>query len=154
MRISIIGHAGSGKSTLARRISEKFSIPYIELDRFWLESGGLKVEYGVATAEERDKIRAKTREKALAAISAENWVSDGYYKRIQPEITERADSIVYLNAPLVRRLWGHARRIKPGRHPEITLWREFTFFLEMIRRTYTKGPALQRFVEEQRNKVV
>src|SRR6185436_4688168 len=111
MRISIIGHAGSGKSTLARKISEKFSIPHIHLDRFWLEAGGLRVEDRVATPEERDTIRAHMKEKALAEVSKESWVSDGYYRRIQPLIAERADTIVYLNLPLLRRLYSHAKRV-------------------------------------------
>lgn len=40
MRITIIGLPGSGKSTLAQAIAEKLSIPHIQMDRFWFESGG------------------------------------------------------------------------------------------------------------------
>jgi adenylate kinase family enzyme len=155
MRISIIGHPGSGKSTLARKISEKLFIPHIQLDRFWFEAGGITVEDGLASEEEHEAIRAQVRVKALAAIAGEAWVSDGFFSKLQPAIAERADTIVYLNISLMQRLWAHAKRIfKPGRHPELTLGHELRFFSEIIRRTLKKGPIMQKFVDEHRDKVV
>lgn len=36
MKINVVGTSGSGKSTVARQLAEKFSVPYIELDKlFW-----------------------------------------------------------------------------------------------------------------------
>ncbi|WP_242038993.1 ATP-binding cassette domain-containing protein [Anabaena lutea] len=39
-RISIIGSSGSGKTTLAKQISQRLSIPHIELDYLHWEPRG------------------------------------------------------------------------------------------------------------------
>src|SRR6185312_12755385 len=107
MRISIIGLPGSGKSTVARMIAERFSIPHIQIDRFWFEAGGRTGGHDTLDIEQ---VRALVREKTLAAIAAESWVSDGFYSRVQPEIAKRADAVVLLDIPLWRRLLNHAAR--------------------------------------------
>lgn len=155
MRISVIGLPASGKSALAKRISEKLDIPHIHLDRFWFDGGGLKVEDGIATPAEHEQTRAYVRTKVLEAVATESWVSDGFYGRVQTDISDRADKVVFLDIPLWQRLLGHAKRIfKPGRHPELNWWREIRFFWEIIKRTYTKGPAMRAFVNERGDKIL
>ncbi len=154
MRITVIGHPASGKTTLAKMISKKLSIPHIQVDRFWFESGGPAVTY-YTPSEEMERIRAKVREKTLAAIAADTWVSDGFYSRLQPDIAARADAIVFLDIPLWRRLLNHALRFgTPNRHKELTLWDEIRFFSEIVLRTFRNGPKLRQFVQNQKNKVV
>ncbi len=147
--------AGSGKTTLAEKISEKLSIPHIHLDRFWFEAGGTHVDQHTSEAE-RERVRAFVRQKALAAIAADSWVSDGFYLRQAPEIAKRADVIIFLDIPLWRRLLNHAKRIlRPStRHGELTTWHEMTFFFEIIRRTRTQGPKLRQFIKEYRSKII
>lgn len=93
MRITVIGLPGSGKSTLARAISKKLGIPHIHLDRFWFEAGGRK---GPETTPNLAEVRAHVDARAREAIAAPAWVSDGFYNRLQSEIAERADTIMYL----------------------------------------------------------
>jgi adenylate kinase family enzyme len=153
MRITIIGNCGSGKSTLARKISERFDIPHIHLDRFWFEAHGHRLEKG-DTAEE-EKVRARIRGKVEKAIQEDSWVSDGWYSRVQPLITERADQIVFLDIQLWRRLINHWHRLASNkRHPELSRWNDFKFTFEIVRRTFTHGVQMHQFVQDHPQKVV
>lgn len=131
MRITILGLPGSGKSTLARNISEKLRIPYIHIDRFWLEGGG---GHNSRTTPDPEKAHANVREKVLEAIQAESWVSDGVYRLVQPEIANRADAVVFLDIPLWERLFNHAARTihRNHRQGEMTFSDDMSFFMEII----------------------
>ncbi len=153
MRIDIVGLPASGKSTLAAKISEKLSIPHIHLDRFWFENGGRQGRHDTPNI---DEVKAKVKERAMEAIKAESWVSDGVYMNVQEEIAPLADTIVFLNIPLSVRLLNHLRRafFQPKRHAELGLREEITFFREIIRRERKNKPKLLKFVETHKNKVV
>ncbi len=153
MRITIIGNSGSGKSTLARKISENFDIPHIHLDRFWFEANGhtLKEE----DREGKEKVRAYIYAKVEDFIQQDAWVSDGWYSRVQPLITERADQVVFLDIPLWRRLVNHVHRVFfSERHSELRRWDDVTFIFEIVRRTFTHGKQMQQFVREHPKKIV
>jgi len=151
MRISIIGQSSSGKSTLARKISEKLNIPHIHMDRFWFESGVTKLKPN--DKEGMEKVRAYIKENVENFIKQDSWVSDGWYHKVQPMISERADQILFLDIPLYRRLFNHLQRIfKPGRHKELTMWDEFKFFYEIVYRTFAKGPKMRQFIQEHSDK--
>lgn len=153
MRITILGLPGSGKSTLARRIAEKQHIPYIHIDRFWLEAGG---GHNSRSTPNPEQAHAHVRMKVLEAIQSESWVSDGVYSLIQPEIAKRADTLIFLEIPLWRRLLNHAVRTmrtigKPG---ELTFWNNMGFFLEMIKRDFTKKSKIKEFLKAYREKTI
>src|ERR1035437_5740961 len=153
MRITILGLPGSGKSTLARRIAEKQHIPYIHIDRFWLEAGG---GHNSRSTPNPEQAHSHVRMKVLEAIQSESWVSDGVYSLIQPEIAKRADTLIFLEIPLWRRLLNHAARTmrtigKPG---ELTFWRNMGFFLEMIKRDFTKKSKIKEFLKAYREKTI
>lgn len=152
MRVTIIGNCGSGKSTLARKISEKFNIPHIHVDRFWFEANGHTLPKD--NIEGREKVRAFIREKVEEFIKQDSWVSDGWYSRVQPMIADRADYVVFLDIPLWRRLVNHIRRIfLSERHPELSRWEDFKFLYEIVRRTFTHGAQMKKFVRENPLKV-
>src|ERR1700723_1080874 len=134
MRITIVGLPASGKTALAKIISKKLSIPHIHIDRFWLEAGGRK---GSMDTPNIERVSAHVRDETMAAIVGESWVSDGNYSQLQPEIARRADIIIFLDISLWRRLLNHAERMfeRPRRHPELNIWREISFFFEVIKRT-------------------
>jgi len=146
MRITILGLPGSGKSTLARKISDKLHIPYIHIDRFWLEAGG---GHNSRTTPDPEKAHAHVRERVLEAIKAESWVSDGVYRLVQPEIAGRADTIVFLDIPLWRRLLNHAERTIHRRHRqgEMTFWNDIAFFVEIVSRDLRKKTKIQTLID-------
>ena len=153
MRITIIGNCGSGKSTLARKISEQFNIPHIHLDRFWFEANGHTVRKD--DVEGKEKVRVRIREKVEEFIKHDSWVSDGWYSRVQPIIAERANYVVFLDIPLWRRLVNHIRRIFfSERHPELSRWDDLKFISEIVRRTFTHGVQMRKFIQENPEKVV
>lgn len=152
MRISIIGHSSSGKSTLARKISEKLGVPHMHIDRFWFESGVTKLKPN--DKEGMEKVRAYVKENVENFIKQDSWVSDGWYSKVQPIISEKADQILFLDIPLYRRLFNHLQRIfKTDRHKELTKWDEFKFFYEIVYRTYTKDSKMRQFIQEHSHKV-
>lgn len=154
MRISIIGHTGCGKSTLARKIAERFSVPHIHIDRFWFEAGGNRLAPGEGEA--RDVVRAYVAEHVREAVRAPSWVSDGFYPHTQAEIADAADTIVYLEIPLWRRLTNHFERIlrRAERHAEVSIWDDIAYFPDMVRRHFRTKPKLERFLTEREGSVL
>ena len=86
-------------------------------------------------------------------IKQDSWVSDGWYSRVQPIISEKADQILFLDIPLYRRLFNHLQRIfKTDRHKELTKWDEFKFFYEIIYRTFANDAKIRQFTQEHSDK--
>jgi adenylate kinase family enzyme len=107
-RILIIGPCGSGKSTLARKLGLMLNLPVFHMDQLnwqpgWVESS-------------KDEIRTK-----LAAITAtDSWLIDGNYGGTLAERLERADTVVYLDFPILlcvtrmlRRVWTWRGQTRP-----------------------------------------
>ncbi len=155
MKVSVIGLPGSGKTLFAQRVSEKFSIPHIHLDRFWFEAGGMKID-AKKPGPELEKLRANIKQRVVEATGAESWVSDGIYAQVQPYIANLADKVFFLDIPLTQRLLNHAIRIfSPSkRHKELNFWHEITFFAEILRRERTSKPKLMKIVEEYNDKII
>lgn len=153
MRITIIGLPGSGKTILAEKIAARKHITHIHIDRFWLEGGG---GHNSRTTPNPEKTHAYVKQEVLKAIQTESWVSDGFYSGIQTEIARRADTILFLDIPLWRRLLNHAKRVfSPNeRHKEVTFWGDVSFFLEMIGHESTKTSKINNFLESYREKTV
>jgi len=147
MRISIIGNCGSGKSTLAHKISETFSVPHIHIDRFWFEAEGHLPQN--KDEEGKKRVHARIEERVRAAVAGDSWVTDGWYRRAQPLITERADQIVFLDIPLWRRVINHLWRVFfTARHEELSRFADLKFTYQIIRRTFTQGPQMQEYVAQ------
>lgn len=153
MRITILGMPGSGKSTLAWAIAQKQGIPYIHIDHFWREGGG---GHNSRTTPNPEKTQAYVREKVIEAIKAESWVSDGVYSLVQSEVADRADTLVYLDIPLWRRLLNHVVRLtkRDERREMMTFGADLEFFLEMLKSDLRKTKNIQGFLEKYRDKTV
>ncbi len=70
MKITIVGGPGSGKSTLAKKISDKFKIPYLQIDRLWFEAGGNKLKDSDDL--EKERVRAYIQEKVTEFVTQDN----------------------------------------------------------------------------------
>jgi adenylate kinase family enzyme len=88
-RIVVIGSTGAGKTTLASSLAALLQIPHIELDALHWQPGW------VANSKE-DFIR-----QAELATRAAAWVVDGNYSKAQHVIWPRADTLIWLDYPLL-----------------------------------------------------
>lgn len=98
-RIMIIGGAGSGKSTLAGQIGTALNLPVFHMDRevFWLP--------GWVERSKDDQLQQVERIVALDA-----WVVEGNNSTTFHLRSARADTLIWLDVPLWRRLLRVVRR--------------------------------------------
>ncbi len=118
-RIVIVGRTGSGKTTLARELAATLSVSHVELDSLYFGP-----EFSTVPL-------ALLRERTSAAIAGDRWVTDGNKSAVRDLVWPRADTIVWLDYPLVVSLWRLGKRAirrtsviqsqasKPGRKKSI-----------------------------------
>ena len=109
-RVSVIGTTASGKSTLAAALAVRLGVPHIELDG---------VEHGPNwTPIPRDEFR----EVVAARIAGDGWVTDGNYGVVRDLIWARAETVIWLDYPLVVPLWRVTRRTFWRMARRVELW--------------------------------
>lgn len=98
-RIMIVGAAGSGKSTAARAIGERLGLPVFHMDRdvYWLPNW-----------EERPEPDRQARVADL--VNQDAWVFEGSYSRTFSLRLTRAEMLIWLDPPLLLRLFRVIRR--------------------------------------------
>jgi adenylate kinase family enzyme len=92
-RISVIGTTASGKSTLAVALAVRLGVPHIELDGVEHQANWTQIP------------RAQFRAIVAARIAGDGWVTDGNYKIVRDLIWARADTVIWLDYPMVVPLW-------------------------------------------------
>lgn len=97
-RIVVVGRTGSGKTTFARALSAALGVAHIELDSLYFEPGFSTVPL--------DVLRGRT----TAAVSGERWVTDGNKGSVRDIVWPRADTLIWLDYPLVISLWRLGKR--------------------------------------------
>jgi hypothetical protein len=97
-RIVIVGRTGSGKTTLARELAAALDVPHVELDALYFGPEFSTVPLSVL------------RERTSAAISGDRWVTDGNKSAVRDLVWPRADTIVWLDYPMMVSLWRLGRR--------------------------------------------
>ncbi len=98
-RILIIGPCGAGKSTAARSLGEKLGLPVIHLDQIYWRPGWVETP-----PDEFAPILE-------AALHGERWIIDGNYGGSMPLRMAHADSVIYLDFPILLCLWRTIKRI-------------------------------------------
>ena len=119
MRINVVGTSGCGKSTVGKRLAERLSVPYIQLDELYWKSN-----WGESTDEELFP-------KLEKALSPDEWVLDGNYNRTTSIKWKRVQMVVYLDLPFHIVLYRIIRRslLRGIRNEELwhgnkeTLWK-------------------------------
>lgn len=97
-RILVLGRTGSGKTTLARELALARGAPHVELDALYFEEGFATVSVPVL------------RQRTIAAIARDRWVTDGNKSAVRDLVWPRADTVVWLDYPLVVCLWRLGKR--------------------------------------------
>lgn len=87
-RVMVIGSPGSGKSSLCQTLSEKLSLPLIELDREYWRPGWMRPDPAVWKAE------------AAALAARDEWVMQGTYPSTMDIRVARADWLVWVDLPM------------------------------------------------------
>ena len=112
-RVAVFGNAGGGKSTLARNLAAVTGLPSYPLDLIQFRAAGGKVpdeEFAKAHAE---------------LLRRDAWIIDGFGSTATAwERFAAADTLVYVDLPLVRHYWWVTKRlimsplVKPEGWPE------------------------------------
>lgn len=97
-RIVIIGRTGSGKTTLARELAAVLGRPHVELDALYFGPDFSTVPLPIL------------RERTVAAIAGEYWVTDGNKSAVRDLVWPRADTIIWLDYSIMVSLWRLGRR--------------------------------------------
>jgi adenylate kinase family enzyme len=102
-RVAVFGNAGGGKSTLARRLAEATGLPLHPLDLIQYRPGG-----GAVAHDEYLQTHA-------ALLREPQWIIDGFGCLASAwERFARADTLVYVDLPLVTHHWWVAKRLAKG----------------------------------------
>lgn len=97
-RIVVTGTTGSGKTTLAGQLARHLNAPRIELDApHWGPDW---------TPVPTEEFRARV----AAIVAGERWVADGNYSAVRDILWPRADTLIWLDYPLVVNYWRLLRR--------------------------------------------
>lgn len=97
-RINIVGTTGSGKSRLAHQLAKKLNLVVIELD-------DLKWNPGWQQAPEEVFRSRITKAKESANKQGRGWVMAGNYKVVEDITRREADTIIWLDYPLLPTFW-------------------------------------------------
>ena len=102
-RVAVFGNAGGGKSTLARRLAELTGLPLHQLDKIQYRAGGGEVPH-----EEYLKAHAYL-------LDQNEWIIDGFGSVASAwERFSKADTLVYIDLPLVTHHWWVTKRLVLG----------------------------------------
>jgi adenylate kinase family enzyme len=88
MKIAIIGNAGSGKSTLGLKLHKKLGIPLYHLDQYFWRPGWQEPE------------RAEFERVHNQLCDQNEWIIEGMAQRFCEYRIQKADVIIFLDAPL------------------------------------------------------
>ena len=107
-RVVIIGTPGAGKTTLGKALAKKLVAPFIELDALYWHAGWTPAPNFVKQVE--------------MALQTERWVVDGNYRKVQPLVLERADTVIWLDYSFGIKLWRLFWRTFRRAFTHETLW--------------------------------
>jgi adenylate kinase family enzyme len=99
-RVAVFGNAGGGKSTLAKRLAELTRLPLYPLDMIQFRAGGGAVPH---------------QEYLEALLRRDEWIIDGFGCVASAwERFSKADTLVYIDLPLVTHHWFVTKRLIKG----------------------------------------
>jgi len=97
-RIVVVGNSGAGKSTLAKELASRLQLLYIASDSYYWEKGWMPTEATIV------------RQRIVKAVAGDFWVIDGNCIAERDVVWSKADTIIWLDYPLLLILWRVCRR--------------------------------------------
>ena len=102
-KVAVFGNAGGGKSTLSQRLADITGIPWVPLDSMKYKPGGGEMPH------------AEFKAAHDALLKQDQWVVDGFGSLDTVwERLEVADTLVYLDMPVLRHYWWVTKRFLQG----------------------------------------
>ena len=102
-KVAVFGNAGGGKSTLSRNLAQLTGLPWIPIDSLQYKPGGAMVSPAEFKAAHDD------------LLSQDCWIADGFGSlKTVWERLEIADTLVYLDMPILRHTWWVTKRFVQG----------------------------------------
>ena len=102
-RVAVFGNAGGGKSTLAKRLADLTRLPLYPVDTMQWKAGGAPVPHVEYLRAHADLLRQDA------------WIIDGFgCVETAWERFARADTLVYVDLPLVTHYWRVSKRFIEG----------------------------------------
>jgi len=97
-RVAVVGATGSGKTRLAHDIAQRLGYRHIETDALHWEPNWQEAPLEV--------FRARVDQ----TLTGDGWVIDGNYSKVRDIVWSRADTIVWIDYPLLIIFWRLAWR--------------------------------------------
>jgi adenylate kinase family enzyme len=97
-RVVVTGPAGAGKSKLARELGARLGIRVLHLDTMFWKPGWVPTP--------RDEWEATQRRE----LAADSWIADAQFDDMLLDWLHAADTVVFVDASLLRCLWRVSRR--------------------------------------------
>ena len=102
-KVAVFGNTGGGKSTLSQHLAEMTGLPWVPLDLLQYQPGGGEVPH------------SKFKAAHDALLQQDQWIVDGFGSL--DTVWERlavADTLVYLDMPVLRHYWWVTKRFLQG----------------------------------------
>lgn len=144
-KVAVFGNTGGGKSTLSKRLADITGLPWVPLDLLQYKPGGGEVPHAEFKAAHDELLKQ------------EQWIVDGFGSI--DTVWERlgmADTLVYLDLPVLRHYWWVTKRLLEGAWVPPAGWPERSPLLKgtlnsyaTIRLCHTKlTPRYREYVEQ------
>ena len=98
-KIIVIGCPGAGKTTFAKGLKEKIGLPLFHLDSIWHKADRTHIT--------REEFDARLGE----ILALDEWIIDGNFSRTFPRRLQFADTVIWLDLPVLVCLWGATKRV-------------------------------------------
>ena len=112
-KVAVFGNAGGGKSTLSKRLADMTELPWVPLDSLKYQPGGGEVPHAEFKATHDELLKQ------------DQWIVDGFVSL--DTVWDRlavADTLVYLDLPVLRHYWWVTKRFLEGAWVPPTGWPE------------------------------